>query len=431
MRRYYCLLLSISYLMITSSCASVPINFALVSLDFTNEVVRINTTTNTVEATIPTVGPAFGIAVTPDAMFAYVTLQTSNKIVRVDLATNMVDTTLPLPIGTLPNIITINPAGTQAWVVNGGSSSITIVNIATNSISGAISLPVGGNPDQVAFTPDGQFAYVTSRLGQVVYQINVATQMIVDTIPLSPDPVGIIITPDGKTAYVTEFMFGGHLVTPINLPSNTLGTPIPVGQEPDLIISTPDASTLFVTNTVGATITGPGTVSPINAATNTAGAQIVVGPHQPSGPIGIAITPDGSTVYVALHDNNNAVVPIDVATLTVGAPIIVGAFPRIVATPPFPPLAQKPTAMVMPDQLLNITICGITIQWATSNNPMITSYQIFQDGVLIGTVQSTDPLSFTTFFCSLCNTSCFPIPLFTISSVTSNGSSAQVPVVIL
>ncbi len=43
-------------------------------------------------------------------------------------------------------------------------------------------------------------------------------------------------------------------------------------------------------------------MTPIDTTTNTAGTAITVG----SGPIGIAITPDGQTAYVA---NNGSVTP--------------------------------------------------------------------------------------------------------------------------
>src|SRR5260370_28109663 len=73
------------------------------------------------------------------------------------------------------------------------------------------------------------------------------------------------------------------------------------------------------------------TVSVIDTATNTViGSPIPVGPF----PLGVAVTPDGSTVYVTNH-HSNMVSVIDTVTDTVsGSPIPVGVFPFGVAVTP-------------------------------------------------------------------------------------------------
>jgi YVTN family beta-propeller protein len=64
-------------------------------------------------------------------------------------------------------------------------------------------------------------------------------------------------------------------------------------------------------------------VSVIDTATNTAIATILVG----NGPAGVAVTPDGSKVYVANSELSNSVSVIDTKTNTVTATIPVGSFP--------------------------------------------------------------------------------------------------------
>jgi YVTN family beta-propeller protein len=71
-------------------------------------------------------------------------------------------------------------------------------------------------------------------------------------------------------------------VTPIATASNTAGTPIPAGAAPAAIAITPDGTTVYVANETASTVT------PIATASNTAGTPITVG----LGPFGIAITPD-------------------------------------------------------------------------------------------------------------------------------------------
>ena len=52
-----------------------------------------------------------------------------------------------------------------------------------------------------------------------------------------------------------------------------------------------------------------------------------------SGPYGVAVSPDGTKVYVA-NDNSNTVSVIDTATNTVTATVPVGSYPSGVAVSP-------------------------------------------------------------------------------------------------
>jgi YVTN family beta-propeller protein len=112
-------------------------------------------------------------------------------------------------------------------------------------------------------------------------------------------------------------------VTPIDVATNTAGTPIPAGKDPFPIAITPDGSTAYVANF------SDGTVTPIDVATNTAGTPIPAG----GDPRSIAITPDGKTAYVANYAGDK-VTPIDVATNTAGTPLKVGSAPAGIAITP-------------------------------------------------------------------------------------------------
>jgi len=113
------------------------------------------------------------------------------------------------------------------------------------------------------------------------------------------------ITNDGRT----------NTVSVIATATNTVTATIAVGIGPIGVAVSPDGSTVYVTNR-------DNTVSVIAAASNTVIATIPVG----SQPIGVAVTPDGSTVYVA-NSLSNTVSVIAAATNTVTATIPVGGTP--------------------------------------------------------------------------------------------------------
>ncbi len=111
-------------------------------------------------------------------------------------------------------------------------------------------------------------------------------------------------------------------MTPIDVESGEVGDPIAVGSQPHGIAVTPDGKTVYVTHSGG-------TVTPIDVASNTAGDPIVVG----STPFRVAVAPDGRTAYVT-NQVPGTVTPIDVATNTAGDPIVVGSTPfRVAVTP--------------------------------------------------------------------------------------------------
>ncbi len=95
-------------------------------------------------------------------------------------------------------------------------------------------------------------------------------------------------------------------VVPITTATNRAGKPIPVASGPMVIAITPDGRTAYVSGTLG--------VTPISVATNTAGPPIRAGTATGS----LAITPDGTTVLAGAR---TTVTPISTATDTAGHPI--------------------------------------------------------------------------------------------------------------
>jgi YVTN family beta-propeller protein len=136
--------------------------------------------------------------------------------------------------------------------------------------------------------------------------------------------------PAKATVYVASA--GAGTITPIDVVTGRAGPPIQVGSGADAIAVTPDGTTAFVAN-YGANGSGH-TVTPVDVATGHARPPINVG----NGPDAIAITPDGKTAYVANYGNQDGngdtMTPIDVATGQPGTPVKVGNGPWAVAITP-------------------------------------------------------------------------------------------------
>jgi YVTN family beta-propeller protein len=177
----------------------------------------------------------------------------------------------------------------------------------------------------------------------------------------------------GVTAYVVNVASG--TVIPLVTETGTPGTPIPVGLAPEGIAVTPDGKTVYVTSQNG-------TVTPIATATNTPGTPISIAGLERGW---IAISPDGQTAYVTSEDHDT-VTPITVATNTPLSPISVGSAPLGIAITP-----DGKTAYVANQGSASVT--PISLETNTPGSPITvgenpTAIAIAPDGLTAYVVES-------------------------------------------
>jgi YVTN family beta-propeller protein len=99
------------------------------------------------------------IALSPDGLSAYVTNQWADNIYRIDLEESRITDTLSGGSG--PAGMVIDPAGDNLYVVNSYSSDISIFDLENQREKRR--LKAGNNPVSAAMAPDGSEVYVTSR----------------------------------------------------------------------------------------------------------------------------------------------------------------------------------------------------------------------------------------------------------------------------
>jgi YVTN family beta-propeller protein len=225
-------------------------------------------------------------------------------------------------------LVTLIGAGSTA----GSGTTLEAIDLSAKPMT-MRAITVGTFPDAVAVAPNGKTAYVTSYTDNSVTPVDLATGKAKKAISVGTGPAGIAIAPNGETAYVTDAGTApiGDTVTPINLLKSKTLTPIKVGDGPQGIAITPDGTMAYVAN-AGAIVTGQtgsigDTVTPIDLSTKTAGPAITVG----NAPVGVAISPDGTTVYVT-NSNSDSVSTIPEGTTTQGTPVAVNGSPQAVAT---------------------------------------------------------------------------------------------------
>lgn len=254
-----------------------------------------------------------------------------------------------IPVGVTPAGLAITPDNSFCYVANDnnygltGSDSVSVIDLSTNLVNTTIVDPSFNEPYTVTISADGTKAYVTNSNSTTVTIIDITTNTVEGIIGGFDGPSGFAITPDGATAYVNNYggpegvMSGnGTTVRVVDLETNVIiGAPITVGTAPAGLAVTPNGSYVYVINYIDGN-PSTGTISIIRTSDNT-----VVGTIPGfSGPFQIVISPDGLFAYVTNFGSNNfypygtTVSAVDLSDNSIVATINVGIQPSGLAISP-------------------------------------------------------------------------------------------------
>jgi YVTN family beta-propeller protein len=188
------------------------------------------------------------------------------------------------------------------------------------------------------------FAYITNADSNNVSVLDISTNTVVTTIPVGSGPRGVAVSPAGTRVYVTNYISSD--VSVIDVVSNTVVATLPVLPAPpdgrsnagpgltpsDLpppppapmgIAVDPAGTRVYVANTIS------GHVTVIDAVTNTVLGSAISG----SIPFGVAVHPSGNLVY-STNSGEDSVSVMDAATRAVLKKIPVGVQPYGIAVNP-------------------------------------------------------------------------------------------------
>ncbi|MBI2986440.1 MAG: SBBP repeat-containing protein [Deltaproteobacteria bacterium] len=204
--------------------------------------------------------------------------------------------------------------GFRAYIGNFSAGSVSVIDTHTNTV-GANPITVGTSPEGVAVHPDGTRVYVANLGNSSVSVINTATNTVMETVPLGVNlnPIGVAVHPLGKWVYVANSGVAPnkftHTISVIDTATNALldlDLNVPGIQQVELAIVgqanvpfgiavSPDGTKVYVTNLVGNFVT----VINVNTTTTPPTHSFVTTVPVGTSPQGVAVSPDGSKVYVA------------------------------------------------------------------------------------------------------------------------------------
>jgi YVTN family beta-propeller protein len=170
---------------------------------------------------------------------------------------------------------------------NKGEDTLGFVDLKTGREIGRV--PTGKAPHEIAVSPDGRQAAVVSYGGKSIDIFDVASRRRLRTINLSPNegPHGLVWLKDGRLLATTE---RSRSLTLVDTRKRDAVAAISTGQEgTHMVAVSPDGRLAFTANI------GSGTVSVLDLSARRKIRDITVG----GAPEGIALTPDGETLWVA------------------------------------------------------------------------------------------------------------------------------------
>src|SRR3954471_13080987 len=247
-------------------------------------------------------GMALSLAAATPAMafIAYVSNEKGNTVSVID--TDKWAVTATIKVGQRPRGIEFTRDGKFVLVAVGDDDKIEVIDTATQQV--VDSLPSG--PDPELFTQDaaGKILYVANENDNTVTVIDLQKRVRLGDIQVGVEPEGMAISPDGKVLINTsETTNMAHF---IDTATRQIVANVLVDARPRFAEFKRDSSELWVSSEIG------GTVSIIDPAKHAVISKIefaIPGMRKEAiQPVGISITADAKTAFIALGPANRVAV---------------------------------------------------------------------------------------------------------------------------
>ena len=284
-----------------------------------------------------------GVAASADGRRVWVANAASDTVSALDAAAGTVVATIA--VGDNPTALAVSPDGTRLYAL--GAAGVDVVDVASGAVVASVALP-SGNGGGIAVSPDGSEVWVAAGPVTVIDAASnaVVASFLPEAAPVqdvSNNALGVAFSPDGTRAYVSRYTFhfgssgfsaGGGVVF-FEAATRSVVATVETGSLPGTqsIAVTPDGSRVYVG--LVSTWVNVGTAqgfapAKVVAAVSTATSSVVGWTVVANVPAGVAAARDGSEVHVAVRASN-AVQAISTATNAIVATVPVGASPAGVA----------------------------------------------------------------------------------------------------
>lgn len=204
------------------------------------------------------------------------------------------------------------------YVTNTRAESISVID--TETLDVVATIPLGrGKPNRIVFHPDGKTAWVVYDKSHDLGVVDAEARKLVRRVKIGGNPYNLAFTPDGRTLAVLDWASDTSKDEIIfyEVEGGRVTGRVEVSTWPAHSVFSRDGKTLYVSGETA------GDVTVIDMASRAATARVV---HGGGDAMGLALSPDGKTLYAATGENKS-VLRIDTATNKVAGEI---ALPGVV-----------------------------------------------------------------------------------------------------
>ncbi|MFG1433271.1 YVTN family beta-propeller repeat protein [Xanthobacter sp. V2C-8] len=250
-----------------------------------------------------------------EAGMAYVSNERGNSITAIDTTTLAVTQTAK--VGRRPRGIIMSPDGKVIYLCASDEHAVQVIDPATLKV--LRKLKSGPDPELFALHPSGNPLYIANEDDNQVTVLDVEKNRVITQVPVGTEPEGMAVSPDGKILVATsETTNMAHF---IDTETYKIVANVLVDARPRFAEFTRDGTKLFVSAEVG------GTVSVIDPKTRAIVRKIefrIPGVSKETiQPVGVRVTADGKTAFVALGPANRVAV-VNAETYAVEDYLLVG-----------------------------------------------------------------------------------------------------------
>ncbi|MBX3525863.1 MAG: PQQ-dependent catabolism-associated beta-propeller protein [Rhodoblastus sp.] len=248
------------------------------------------------------------------AVSAYVTNEKGNSITILDV--DRMEAIKTFPVGKRPRGIALSPDGARLYVCTSDDDVIQVYDTASLALLGRIAT---SDPEQIVLSPDGARIYVANEDDNLISIFDAQTRKSIAEVPVGVEPEGVAVSPDGKTIVATsETTNMAHF---IDAAARKIVGNVLVGARPRFAQFKPDGSELWVSSEVGGAVA---VIDPVQKKLIAkVGFEIPGLTKEQAQPVGIRMTADGKTAFIALGPANRVAV-VDTATRKVERYLLVG-----------------------------------------------------------------------------------------------------------
>lgn len=188
--------------------------------------------------------------------------------------------------------ITAAQAAPYAYVTNELSDSVTVVNAF--SYKKIATIPVGSGPIGVSVSPDGERVYTANSAGPdgTVSILDTSINQLIGEVTAGVGTSGVAVSPNGQRVYATNYNIATVSIIDTTLTPPAVVETVNVDTAPYGVTVDPTGRYVYVGNSTASTLSVIDTSQTPAFVTQVNSSEIV-------NPYGIALSADGSKLYVA------------------------------------------------------------------------------------------------------------------------------------